>query len=158
MHVALPFPWRTTTGRCLPGILRLISQMASGRRGIFMPELCGKLTFRPNLCYFATCEKNWLREEDCLGDFTRAKRLQKPFWYRGSQGYRIISAYISQKRDDHASLGDSFLFYSYYRWVVRIYRHRGRCCGYCQNLVLYFPHSLCRFLNSWGLAAKSLND
>ena len=30
----------------------------------------------PNLCYFSTCEKNWLREEDRLGDFTRPKRLQ----------------------------------------------------------------------------------
>jgi len=27
---------------------------------IGMPELWGKLTFRPNLSYFATCEKNWL--------------------------------------------------------------------------------------------------
>ncbi len=41
-----------------------------------MPEIWGKLTFRPNLCYFSTCEKIWLREEDRLGDFTRAKRLQ----------------------------------------------------------------------------------
>ena len=41
-----------------------------------MPEIWGKLTFRPNLRYFATCEKNWLREEDRLGDFTRPKRLQ----------------------------------------------------------------------------------
>ena len=29
-----------------------------------MPKIWGKLTFRPNLCYFATFEKNWLREED----------------------------------------------------------------------------------------------
>ena len=41
-----------------------------------MPEIWGKLTFRPNLRYFSTCEKNWLREKDRLGDFTRPKRLQ----------------------------------------------------------------------------------
>ena len=41
-----------------------------------MPELWGKLTFRPNLRYPALDEKIWLREEDRLGDFTRAKRLQ----------------------------------------------------------------------------------
>jgi len=35
--------------------------------------------FRPNLCYFSTCEKNWLREEDRLGNFTRPKRLQNLF-------------------------------------------------------------------------------
>jgi hypothetical protein len=70
------FLWLTTTDQCWPGVLRLPSLLASGRRGIGMPEIWGKLTFRPNLCYFATCEKNWLREEDRLGDFTRAKRLQ----------------------------------------------------------------------------------
>ena len=41
-----------------------------------MPEIWGKLTFRLNLCYFSTCEKNWLRDEDFLGDFAKAKRLQ----------------------------------------------------------------------------------
>ncbi len=41
-----------------------------------MIDIWGKLIFRPNLCYFVTCEKNWLREEDRLGDFTRAKRFQ----------------------------------------------------------------------------------
>jgi hypothetical protein len=86
-----PSLYFTTTGRCLPGVLRLISQMASGRRGIFMPELCGKLTFRLNWRYHALYEKIWLREEDRLGDFTRPKRLQKPFWDRGCQGCRIIS-------------------------------------------------------------------
>jgi len=70
------FHWSTITGRCLPGALRLPCQIASGRRGIDLPEIWGKLTFRPNLCYSATCEKNWPREEDRLGDFTRAKRLQ----------------------------------------------------------------------------------
>jgi hypothetical protein len=41
-----------------------------------MREIWGKLTVSPNLCYFATCKKNWLREEDRFGDFTRAKGLQ----------------------------------------------------------------------------------
>ena len=43
-----------------------------------MPELCGKLTFRLNLRYHALYEKIWLREEDRLGNFTRAKRSTKP--------------------------------------------------------------------------------
>jgi hypothetical protein len=30
------------------------------------------------LCYFSTCEKNWHREEDRLGDFTRSKKLYNP--------------------------------------------------------------------------------
>ena len=55
--------------RCWPEVLRLTSQRASGRRGIGMLEIWGKLTFRSNLCYVATGEKNWLREEDRLGDF-----------------------------------------------------------------------------------------
>jgi len=42
-----------------------------------MLEIWGKLTFRPNLCYFATCEKNLPREEDRLGDFTRPKQASK---------------------------------------------------------------------------------
>jgi len=71
-----PFLWHTTTNQCWPGILRLISQIASGRRGIGMLEIWGKLTVRPNLCYFATWEKNCLREEDRLGDFTRPNWLQ----------------------------------------------------------------------------------
>jgi hypothetical protein len=50
--------------------------MMLGRRWRGMPEIWGKLTLRPNLCYFFLCEKNWLREEDRLGDFARAKRLQ----------------------------------------------------------------------------------
>jgi hypothetical protein len=41
-----------------------------------MPEIRGKLTFRPNLRYHARDEKIWFREEDRLGDFTRAKRHQ----------------------------------------------------------------------------------
>jgi len=41
-----------------------------------MPRIWGKLTFRLNLGYSVTREKNWLREEDRLGDFTRPKRLQ----------------------------------------------------------------------------------
>jgi len=41
-----------------------------------MPELWGKLTFRPNLRYHALDEKIKVREEDRWGDFTRAKRLQ----------------------------------------------------------------------------------
>jgi hypothetical protein len=41
-----------------------------------MPEIWGKLNFRPNLRYHALDEKIWLREEDRLGDFTRPKRLQ----------------------------------------------------------------------------------
>jgi hypothetical protein len=55
---------------------RAHGKQEGGRRGIGMLEIWGKLTFRPNFCYSATCEKNWLREEDRLGDFTRAKRLQ----------------------------------------------------------------------------------
>ena len=66
-----PFHWRIIADQCGPGVLRLPSQLASGRRGIGMPEIWGKLTFRPNLGYFATCEKKCLREEDRLGDFTR---------------------------------------------------------------------------------------
>jgi hypothetical protein len=68
--------WRITTGWYWPGVHRLPSQIASVRLGIGMPEIWGKLTFRPNFCYFATCEKNWPREEDPLGDFARLKRLQ----------------------------------------------------------------------------------
>ena len=71
-----PFLWHTITVRCWPGVLGLPSQIAPGLRGIDLPEIWGKLTFRPNLCYFSICEKNWLREEDRLGDFTLAKRLQ----------------------------------------------------------------------------------
>ena len=71
-----PFLWLTTTDQCWPGVLRLPSQLASGRRGIGMLEIWGKLIFRPNLCYFVIFEKNWLREEARLGDFTRPKRLQ----------------------------------------------------------------------------------
>ena len=41
-----------------------------------MPEISRKLTLRPNLCYSSIIEENWLREEDRLGDFTRANRLQ----------------------------------------------------------------------------------
>jgi hypothetical protein len=41
-----------------------------------MPEIGGKLTFLPNFCYFATCEKNCPREKDRLGDFARPKRIQ----------------------------------------------------------------------------------
>ena len=79
-----PFLWQSTTDQRWPGFLRLPSQSASGRRGIGMSEIWGKLTFRPNLCYFSTCEKNCLREEDRLGDFTRGftrgKRLQNFVW------------------------------------------------------------------------------
>jgi hypothetical protein len=70
------FLWPTTTDQCWPGVLRLISQIASGRRGICLPELWGKLAFRPNLRYHALDGKIWLREEDRWGDFTQAKRLQ----------------------------------------------------------------------------------
>jgi len=59
-------------------VLRLPSQLTSGRRGIGMPESWGNLTFRPNLCYFAIREKNWLREEDRFGDFHRAKNRVSP--------------------------------------------------------------------------------
>jgi hypothetical protein len=72
----LLFLWHPTTDQCRPGVLRLISQIASGRRGICILELWGKLTFRSNLRYHAPGEKNWLREEDCLEDITRVKRFQ----------------------------------------------------------------------------------
>ena len=32
-------------------------------------------TFVVKLCYHAACEKKWLREEDRLGEFSRAQRL-----------------------------------------------------------------------------------
>jgi hypothetical protein len=63
-QVASAFPLAHHYRRCWPGALKLPSQIASGYRGIDLPEIWGKLTFRPNLCYFSTCEKNWLREED----------------------------------------------------------------------------------------------
>ena len=47
-----PFLWLTTTDQCWPGVLRFLSQLACGRRGIGIPEIWGKLTFRPGLCYF----------------------------------------------------------------------------------------------------------
>jgi hypothetical protein len=62
-----------------------------------MPEIWGKLTFRPNLCYFSTCEKNWLREEDSLGDFSQAKRSQKPLFDCGDSDCRIISVHMSER-------------------------------------------------------------
>ena len=40
------FLWHTTTDRCWPGVLRLPSQLASGCRGVGMPEIWEKLTFR----------------------------------------------------------------------------------------------------------------
>jgi len=46
---------------------------------IGMREILGKLTFRPNLCYYASCEKNWLREEDRLGDFIGQRASQNRF-------------------------------------------------------------------------------
>jgi hypothetical protein len=88
-----PFPCPIITGRCWLGFLRLTSRIASVRRGIGMPEIWKKLTLRPDLRYFASCEKDWLREVVRLGDFTRSQRLKKPFWDRGSQGCRIISVY-----------------------------------------------------------------
>jgi len=86
------FLWLIIIERYWPGVHRLPSQFASGRLGIGMSEIWGKLTFRLNLRYHALAEKIWLREEDRLGDFTRPKRFQKPFWDRGCQGCRIISA------------------------------------------------------------------
>ena len=86
-----PFPWLTITGRCWPGAYRLPSQIASGRRGIGMRKIWKKVTLRPNLCYSATSEKNWLREEDRLGDFTRRERSPKPFFERCGQDCGIIS-------------------------------------------------------------------
>ena len=56
-----------------------------------MPKIWRKLTLRPNLCYSATSEKNWLREEDRLGDFTRREKSPKPFFERRGQSCRIIS-------------------------------------------------------------------
>jgi hypothetical protein len=45
-------------------------------QGLVCPRSGKKLTFRPNLCNIFPLEKNWLREEDRLGEFTRPKRLQ----------------------------------------------------------------------------------
>jgi hypothetical protein len=56
----------------LIGLLAIQDYAAS----IGMPEIWGKLTFRLNLRYHALDEKIWLREEDRLGAFTRAKRPQ----------------------------------------------------------------------------------
>jgi hypothetical protein len=39
------------------------------------PKSERKLTSRSDLCYLSTLEKNWLREEDRLGNFTRPKSL-----------------------------------------------------------------------------------
>ena len=44
------------------------------------PEIWRKLTFHPNLCYLTTCGKDWFREYDRLGGFTRSKRVKEPFW------------------------------------------------------------------------------
>jgi len=52
-----------------------------------------KLTFRPNLGYLAACGKDWFREDDRLGDFSRSKRVKKPFWDCCGQGCGIISVY-----------------------------------------------------------------
>ena len=60
------FLWLIIIERYWPGVHRLPSQLASGRPGIGMPEIWGKLTFRPNLRYHTLDEKNWLREEDRL--------------------------------------------------------------------------------------------
>jgi len=54
-----------TTFNMTPLIMRL--NIATSSVGIF---------FCLNLCYFAPYEKHWVREEDHLGDFARAKRFQ----------------------------------------------------------------------------------
>ena len=42
------FPWRTITGRCWPGVYRLIIQKASGRRGISILRI-KKMEFSPQI-------------------------------------------------------------------------------------------------------------
>ena len=56
-----------------------------------MPEIWGKLTFHPNLCYRVPYEKNWLREEDRFGDFILPKRLQNLVRAEIANGCGIIS-------------------------------------------------------------------
>jgi hypothetical protein len=86
-----PFLWHTPTDQCWPGVLRLPSHLSSGRRGIGMPEIWGKLTFRHYCCYHALYDKIWLREENRLGDFARAKEASKPRWDRSSYGCGLIT-------------------------------------------------------------------
>lgn len=64
-----------------------------------MPKIWRKLTLRPNLCCSATSEKNCLREEDRLGDFTRREKSPKTFFERRSQDCGIISEQIQNIED-----------------------------------------------------------
>jgi hypothetical protein len=48
---------------------RLIIQRASGRREISILEIKGKKEFSPQNVLSCTCVKDWLRNDDWLGDF-----------------------------------------------------------------------------------------
>ena len=67
------------SGQRWPGGLGLTSQIATGRRGIGMPGIWGKLTLRLKLCYFR------------FGRFSPGQEAPKPRWDRNSYGCGIIS-------------------------------------------------------------------
>jgi hypothetical protein len=63
------FLWLTIIAWCYAEVLRLISQIVSGRRGIGMPKIQGKNIFQANLCYHAVDKRIRLQEQKLLGIF-----------------------------------------------------------------------------------------
>lgn len=85
----------TIAGRCWPGALRLTSQIASSRREISMPEIGGKLTFRPNLCYFIFPWEELASRRGPFRGFSPDKQAQKPSLDCSGPGCCIIFSLTS---------------------------------------------------------------
>ena len=80
----LPFLWRTITGRCWPGVLKLPSIEESGFWGGAMLKFLKKILFQRNSCYHAVGESSRLREWHLWGILIEARRSTKPFFVCGN--------------------------------------------------------------------------
>ena len=87
------FPWPSITGRCLPGILKLPSLIASGIEGLVCPKSGKKLLYAQICATMLSIRGVGLRNGNFGGFSSKQRGPQNQFLDRGSKSCHIISDY-----------------------------------------------------------------
>ena len=86
-----PFPWRTTTDQCWPGVLRLTQPDSIWSPRDWYARNLGKIDFPPQFVLFCHLREELASRRGSFGRFYSAKEAPKPRWDRNSYVCGIIS-------------------------------------------------------------------
>lgn len=89
--------WEITIDQCWPGVLRLISQIPSGRRWISARTL-RKIDFPPKVTLSCPRRENMASRRRPFGRFYSGKEAPKPRWDKNSYGFGTACFFSEAKK------------------------------------------------------------